>query len=96
MRKKIDRLEDEKALLEKIADNPMVLQVGLLPSGICAVFAEYIGSQGLSDLGRVRLLIQRCEKKERVGLRPTNLTIIFRKHYYIDMVCVGTQLHVLF
>ena len=44
-------LEDEKAFLEKIADNPMVLQVGFVPSGNCAVFAEYIGSQGLSDLG---------------------------------------------
>ncbi|MGY5871522.1 MAG: winged helix-turn-helix transcriptional regulator, partial [Candidatus Thorarchaeota archaeon] len=44
-------LEDEKAFLEKIAENPMVLQVGFLPSGNSAVFAEYVGSQGLSDLG---------------------------------------------
>jgi len=75
-------LVNEEAFTEKIANNPVVLQVGFLPSSICVVFAEYIGSQGLSDLGlffrgldRVKeveihtLLVERGGKAELTKLK---------------------------
>jgi DNA-binding Lrp family transcriptional regulator len=48
----LNDIENEEAFIETLGANPMIHYVGFLSDGTCHFFAQYIGAQGLSDLGR--------------------------------------------
>lgn len=45
-------IEDEEGFIETLGTNPMIHYAGFLSDGTCHFFAQFIGAQGLSDLGK--------------------------------------------